>query len=103
MTADDHQAVIAEALAYLRFSNETPSLVKAAKAKDARRALASLTQRLQDAETALEVIARNAESWHGPESEGTGAARALAVIAGWARDPSTIPAALAAAGTGEAG
>ncbi len=42
---------------------------------------------------ALEAIARNAEAWHGGEEA---KARALTVIAKWANDPATIPAALLA-------
>jgi hypothetical protein len=38
---------------------------------------------------ALGAIASNAESWHGNGEEGP--RRALAVIAGWARDPATVP------------
>ncbi len=37
---------------------------------------------------ALRAIAANAESWHADEA---GKDRALAVIAGWARQPSTVP------------
>lgn len=46
--------------------------------------------RAAELEAALEAIARNAEAWHGPPEDSRHAA-ALAVIAKWARDPSTVP------------
>lgn len=49
-----------------------------------------LLARAAELETALEAIARNAEAWHGPPEDSRHAA-ALAVIAKWARDPSTVP------------
>lgn len=63
-------------------------------------ALLALAARLSEAEKALEAIARNAEDWHGPPPEDSGHVRALAVIAGWARDPSSVPLALSGFGSG---
>lgn len=47
-----------------------------------------LRKRATKTEAALAAIAANAESWHGDDAA---KGRALAVIAGWARNPTTIP------------
>jgi hypothetical protein len=52
----------------------------------------TIAARIKEAEGALRVIGDNAGAWHGGEAA---KARALTVIAGWARDPSSIPVALA--------
>jgi hypothetical protein len=56
------------------------------KLEQVQQARDELRERVDQLEKALGRIRFNATSWHGPEGEGTGHARALAVIATWAEE-----------------